>query len=72
MNRKKVILIFGLFLFLGACSSNDKEESLPKSQEEKAESKMDSSLSGEQASDKKAEKRRQQMIGWSSTKHSFS
>ncbi|MDF9759119.1 hypothetical protein OKW24_000892 [Peribacillus simplex] len=56
MNRKKVILIFGLFLFLGACSSNDKEESLPKSQEEKAESKMDSSLSGEQASDKKAEK----------------
>ncbi|MFE3976053.1 MULTISPECIES: DUF4349 domain-containing protein [unclassified Peribacillus] len=56
MNRKKVILIFGLFLFLGACSSNDKEESLPKSQEEKAESKMDFSLSGEQASDKKAEK----------------
>ncbi|MGG3495139.1 DUF4349 domain-containing protein [Peribacillus simplex] len=56
MNRKKVILIFSLFLFLGACSSNDKEESLPKSQEEKAESKMDSSLSGEQASDKKAEK----------------
>ncbi|MDW7616351.1 DUF4349 domain-containing protein [Peribacillus simplex] len=56
MNRKKVLLIFGLFLFLGACSSNDKEESLPKSQEEKAESKMDSSLSGEQASDKKAEK----------------
>ncbi|MGE1163737.1 DUF4349 domain-containing protein [Peribacillus simplex] len=56
MNRKKAILIFGLLLFLGACSSNDKEESLSKSQEEKAESKMDSSLSGEQASDKKAEK----------------
>ncbi|RRN71200.1 DUF4349 domain-containing protein [Peribacillus simplex] len=56
MNRIKVILIFGLFLLLGACSSNDKEESLSKSQEDKAESKMDSSLSGEQASDKKAEK----------------
>ncbi|MGE7185852.1 DUF4349 domain-containing protein [Peribacillus sp. NPDC006672] len=56
MNRKKVILIFGLFLLLGACSSNDKEESLSKSQGEKAESKMDSSLSGEQASDQEAEK----------------
>ncbi|MFE0507918.1 DUF4349 domain-containing protein [Peribacillus butanolivorans] len=56
MNRKKVILIFSLFLLLGACSSNDKEESLSKSQEGKVESKMDASLSGEQASDKEAEK----------------
>lgn len=56
MNRKKVILIFSLFLLLGACSSNDKEESLSKSQEGKVESKMDASLSGEQASDKQAEK----------------
>ncbi|MFB7637971.1 DUF4349 domain-containing protein [Peribacillus butanolivorans] len=56
MNRKKVILIFSLFLLLGACSSNDKEESLSKSQEGKVESKMDASLSGEQASDKLAEK----------------
>ncbi|MET3318572.1 UNVERIFIED_ORG: hypothetical protein ABIC97_001665 [Peribacillus simplex] len=56
MNRKKVILIFSLFLLLGACSSNDKEESLSKSQEGKVESKMDASLTGEQASDKQAEK----------------
>ncbi|MGE7764007.1 DUF4349 domain-containing protein [Peribacillus sp. NPDC096540] len=56
MNRKKVILIFSLFLLLGACSSNDKEESLSMSQEGKVESKMDASLSGEQASDKEAEK----------------
>ncbi|MFD4931331.1 DUF4349 domain-containing protein [Peribacillus butanolivorans] len=56
MNRKKVMLIFSLFLLLGACSSNDKEESLSKSQEGKVESKMDASLSGEQASDKQAEK----------------
>lgn len=56
MNRKKVILIISLFFLLGACSSNDKEESLSKSQEGKVESKMDASLSGEQASDKEAEK----------------
>ncbi|MGG4266411.1 DUF4349 domain-containing protein [Peribacillus simplex] len=56
MNRKKAILIFSLFLLLGACSSNDKEESLSKSHEEKTESKMDSSLAGEQASDQEEEK----------------
>ena len=46
MNRKTLMFMFCLFLLLSGCSSNEKDDSASKSQDEKAESKMDASISG--------------------------
>ncbi|CAH0165894.1 MULTISPECIES: DUF4349 domain-containing protein [Bacillaceae] len=46
MNRKIVMFMFSLFLLLAGCSSNEKNDSASESHGEKAESKMDASISG--------------------------
>ncbi|GAB6257149.1 MULTISPECIES: DUF4349 domain-containing protein [Peribacillus] len=46
MNRKIVMFMFSLFLLLAGCSSNEKNDSASESHDEKAESKMDASISG--------------------------
>ncbi|MFJ7470378.1 DUF4349 domain-containing protein [Peribacillus frigoritolerans] len=56
MNRKTMMLMFSLFLLLAGCSSNEKENSASESQGEKAESKMDASLSGNKVQEESAEK----------------
>ncbi|MDM5312021.1 DUF4349 domain-containing protein [Peribacillus frigoritolerans] len=56
MNRKTVMLMFSLFLLLVGCSSNEKDDSASESQDEKAESKMDASISGNKVQEEAAEK----------------
>ncbi|MFS0766244.1 DUF4349 domain-containing protein [Peribacillus phoenicis] len=56
MNRKTMMFMFSLFLLLAACSSNEKDDSASKSQDEKAESKMDASISGNMVQEEAAEK----------------
>ncbi|TDL87627.1 DUF4349 domain-containing protein [Vibrio vulnificus] len=56
MNRKTMMLIFSLFLLLAGCSSNEKDDSASESQDEKAESKMDASISGNKVQEEAAEK----------------
>ncbi|KWW12589.1 hypothetical protein AS888_09520 [Peribacillus simplex] len=47
MNRKKMMLIFSLFLLLAACSNNEGDNSVSESGDDKASSKMDASFSGD-------------------------
>ncbi|MCK2004668.1 DUF4349 domain-containing protein [[Brevibacterium] frigoritolerans] len=56
MNRKTMMLMFSLFLLLAGCSSNEKDDSASESQDEKAESKMDASISGNKVQEEAAEK----------------
>ncbi|MGE7605976.1 DUF4349 domain-containing protein [Peribacillus frigoritolerans] len=56
MNRKTMMLMFSLFLLLAGCSSNEKDDSASESQDEKAESKMDASISGNKVQEESAEK----------------
>ncbi|MEE3954841.1 DUF4349 domain-containing protein [Peribacillus frigoritolerans] len=56
MNRKPMMLMFSLFLLLAGCSSNEKDDSASESQDEKAESKMDASISGNKVQEVAAEK----------------
>ncbi|QYF83608.1 DUF4349 domain-containing protein [Brevibacterium sp. PAMC21349] len=56
MNRKTMMLLFSLFLLLAGCSSNEKDDSASESQDEKAESKMDASISGNKVQEEVAEK----------------
>ncbi|WP_336864004.1 DUF4349 domain-containing protein [Peribacillus frigoritolerans] len=56
MNRKTMMLMFSLFLLLAGCSSNEKDDSASESQDEKAESKMDASISGKKVQEEEAEK----------------
>ncbi|KOR80841.1 hypothetical protein AM232_22200 [Bacillus sp. FJAT-21352] len=56
MNRKTMMLMFSLFLLLVGCSSNEKDDSASESQDEKAESKMDASISGNKVQEEAAEK----------------
>ncbi|MEK4014093.1 DUF4349 domain-containing protein [Peribacillus sp. FSL M8-0224] len=56
MNRKTMMLMFSLFLLLAGCSSNEKDDSPSESQDEKAESKMDASISGNKVQEEAAEK----------------
>ncbi|MFK9115622.1 DUF4349 domain-containing protein [Peribacillus frigoritolerans] len=56
MNRKTMMLMFSLFLLLAGCSSNEKDDSASESQDEKAESKMDASISGKKVQEEAAEK----------------
>ncbi|WP_350300419.1 DUF4349 domain-containing protein [Peribacillus frigoritolerans] len=56
MNRKTMMFMFSLFLLLAGCSSNEKDDSASKSQDEKAESKMDASISGNMVQEEAAEK----------------
>ena len=56
MNHKTMMLMFSLFLLLAGCSSNEKDDSASESQEEKAESKMDASISGNKVQEEAAEK----------------
>ncbi|MGM0886773.1 MAG: DUF4349 domain-containing protein [Bacillota bacterium] len=56
MNRKTMMLMFSLFLLLAGCSSNEKDDSASESQDEKAESKMDASISGNKVQEETAEK----------------
>ncbi|MGG0409696.1 DUF4349 domain-containing protein [Peribacillus simplex] len=46
MNGKTMMLMFCLFLLLAGCSSNEKDDSASESHDEKADSKMDASISG--------------------------
>ena len=55
MNRKTMMLMFSLFLLLVGCSSNEKDDSASESQDEKAESKMDASISGNKVQEEAAE-----------------
>lgn len=48
--------MFSLFLLLAGCSSNEKDDSPSESQDEKAESKMDASISGNKVQEEAAEK----------------
>lgn len=48
--------MFSLFLLLAGCSSNEKDDSASESQDEKAESKMDASISGNKVQEEAAEK----------------
>ncbi|TVX81748.1 DUF4349 domain-containing protein [Peribacillus simplex] len=56
MNRKIMMLMFSLYLLLAGCSSNEKDDSASKVQDEKAESKMDASISGNKVQEEVAEK----------------
>ncbi|CAH0266373.1 hypothetical protein SRABI84_03514 [Peribacillus simplex] len=56
MNRKIMMLMFSLYLLLAGCSSNEKDDSASKVQDEKAESKMDASISGNTVQEEVAEK----------------
>ncbi|MCP1492761.1 DUF4349 domain-containing protein [Peribacillus frigoritolerans] len=56
MNLKTMMLMFSLFLLLAGCSSNEKDDSASESQDEKAESKMDASISGNKVQEEAAEK----------------
>ncbi|MGZ9814452.1 DUF4349 domain-containing protein [Peribacillus simplex] len=56
MNRKTMMLMFSLFLLLAGCSSNEKDDSASKVQDEKADSKMDASISGNKVQEEVAEK----------------
>ncbi|CAK6478876.1 DUF4349 domain-containing protein [Peribacillus simplex] len=56
MNHKTMMLMFSLFLLLAGCSSNEKDDSASESQDEKAESKMDASISGNKVQEEAAEK----------------
>lgn len=56
MNRKTMMLMFSLFLLLAGCSSNEKDDSASESQDEKAESKMDASNSGNKVQEEAVEK----------------
>ncbi|MFA1713991.1 DUF4349 domain-containing protein [Peribacillus frigoritolerans] len=56
MNRKTMMLMFSLFFLLAGCSSNEKDDSASESQDEKAESKMDASISGNKVQEGAAEK----------------
>ncbi|WP_148358258.1 DUF4349 domain-containing protein [Peribacillus simplex] len=56
MNRKIMMLMFSLYLLLAGCSSNEKDDSASKGQDEKAESKMDASISGNKVQEEVAEK----------------
>ncbi|MDM5308741.1 DUF4349 domain-containing protein [Peribacillus frigoritolerans] len=56
MNRKTMMLMFSLFFLLVGCSSNEKDDSASESQDEKAESKMDASISGNKVQEEAAEK----------------
>ncbi|MED3788766.1 DUF4349 domain-containing protein [Peribacillus frigoritolerans] len=56
MNRKTMMLMFSLFLLLAGCSSYEKDDSASESQDEKAESKMDASISGNKVQEEAAEK----------------
>lgn len=56
MIRKTMLLMFSLFLLLAGCSSNEKDDSTSESQDEKAESKMDASISGNKVQEEAAEK----------------
>ncbi|MCP1155443.1 DUF4349 domain-containing protein [Peribacillus frigoritolerans] len=56
MNRKTMMLMFSLFLLLAGCSSNEKDDSASESQDEKAESKMGASISGNKVQEEAAEK----------------
>jgi hypothetical protein len=51
-----MMLMFSLFLLLVGCSSNEKDDSASESQDEKAESKMDASISGNKVQEEAAEK----------------
>jgi hypothetical protein len=51
-----MMLMFSLFLLLAGCSSNEKDDSASESQDEKAESKMDASISGNKVQEEAAEK----------------
>lgn len=57
MNRKTMLLMFSLFLLLAGCSSNEKDDSASESEDEKAESKMDASISGNKVQEEAAEKK---------------
>ncbi|MBO0998283.1 DUF4349 domain-containing protein [Bacillus sp. SD075] len=56
MNRKILMLMFSLFFLLAGCSSNEKDDSASKGQDEKADSKMDASNSGNEVQEEVAEK----------------
>ncbi|WHY97189.1 DUF4349 domain-containing protein [Peribacillus simplex] len=56
MNRKTMMLMFSLFLLLAGCSSNEKDDSASKVQDETADSKMDASISGNKVQEEVAEK----------------
>lgn len=56
MNHKTMMLMFSLFLLLAGCSSNEKDDSASESQDEKAESKMDASISGNKVQEEASEK----------------
>ncbi|MDP1417099.1 DUF4349 domain-containing protein [Peribacillus simplex] len=55
MNGKTMMLMFCLFLLLAGCSSNEKDDSASESHDEKADSKMDASISGNKVQEEAAE-----------------
>ncbi|MBT2666394.1 DUF4349 domain-containing protein [Bacillus sp. ISL-4] len=56
MNRKTMMLMFCLLLLLAGCSSNEKDDSASKAQDETADSKTDASISGDKVQEEAAEK----------------
>ncbi|MDQ0881779.1 DUF4349 domain-containing protein [Peribacillus sp. V2I11] len=56
MNRKIMMHMFSLFLLLAGCSSNEKDDSASKVQDDKADSKMDASISGNKVQEEVTEK----------------
>ncbi|MCM3676476.1 DUF4349 domain-containing protein [Peribacillus simplex] len=56
MNRKIMMHLFSLFLLLAGCSSNEKDDSASKVQDDKADSKMDASISGNKVQEEVTEK----------------
>ncbi|MFD9627936.1 DUF4349 domain-containing protein [Peribacillus muralis] len=53
MNCKKMMCIFSIFLLLAACSSNENEDSVSQSEDEKASGKMDVSFSSNKKPEEK-------------------